>query len=883
MPLSQANNRLYTRSSQLVGQNASGLDIDGLSDIGEAIADADLFIIDNGGGGTNTKTAVTRIPTYVFSGISGAITINSSGVASFGTNAEGTNLTLSGNLTVNGTTTNVSSTTVTIDDPLFALADNNSADSVDIGWYGKYVDSGTKYSGLFRDASDSDMWKLFATTGNSHAAPSTTVDTTSGFALANLSVNELTGTIATAAQTNITSLGTLTGLTLDGDKSVTPGDGAMLHLDTSTITDSNTSGSGTAALYSHVRLEAPTLAATNSSVTTTAAATLYISAAPAAGSNQTLTNAYALYVDAGNVRFDGDIIMSSNTAGNLLIADGSTFSSTAVGDLSEISSVANDDVFIAIDTSGGGLKKITRSAIVSGLASSAAISNVSEDTTPQLGGDLDINSNDIVSTSNGNISLLPNGSGKVVMDGNGSSGGISISDGTIDIRTGTGSVAKVLFYCESSNAHAQTIQAQPHSAGVTNTLTLPAGGNGELVSTVATQTLTNKSLGSDLDIFEDANNADVKLTMGTSATESLTIQVLNGSSNKTAESVTFTTATASGTADHGKFTFNVDGTDIFDVDDSGINLASGKTFRINGTAIDGDITSVVAGTGLTGGGTDGDVTLNVAAGNLIDVQADQIDVDLTEAGEAAIANGDYILFLDGGATGSHAKENIADVATLFAGTGLTATNSVIAVDSSQAITALTGGDLTIYEDANNADVSLKLGTSATESLSIEVLNGSSNKTAEEIHFSTATASGTANHGKMVFDIDGTDQMEINDSGVSITGDLTITGDDLFMNTNTAGHILVGDDTNYNPVAVSGDVTLSSSGAVTIANDAVESGMLNDNIISGQTEISSGLADADELLYSDAGTLKKVGLDTLTTHINSTAASKGFATAMAIAL
>ena len=50
MPLSQANNRLYTRSSQLVGQNASGLDIDGLSDIGEAIADADLFIIDNGVG-----------------------------------------------------------------------------------------------------------------------------------------------------------------------------------------------------------------------------------------------------------------------------------------------------------------------------------------------------------------------------------------------------------------------------------------------------------------------------------------------------------------------------------------------------------------------------------------------------------------------------------------------------------------------------------------------------------------------------------------------------------------------------------------------------------------------------------------------------------------
>jgi hypothetical protein len=64
----------------------------------------------------------------------------------------------------------------------------------------------------------------------------------------------------------------------------------------------------------------------------------------------------------------------------------------------------------------------------------------------------------------------------------------------IDIRTGTGSVAKVNFYCESSNAHAQTLQAQPHSAGVTNTLTLPAGGNQEIVGTTATQTLTNKTL-----------------------------------------------------------------------------------------------------------------------------------------------------------------------------------------------------------------------------------------------------------------------------------------------------------------------------------------------------------------------------------------------------
>ena len=88
-------------------------------------------------------------------------------------------------------------------------------------------------------------------------------------------------------------------------------------------------------------------------------------------------------VVGGDLTVTGDdIIMGTNTAGNLLIADGTTFNSIAVGSLSEISTVANDDVFLAVDTSGGGLKKIARSAVVSGLATSGAISNVVEDTSP---------------------------------------------------------------------------------------------------------------------------------------------------------------------------------------------------------------------------------------------------------------------------------------------------------------------------------------------------------------------------------------------------------------------------------------------------------------------------------------------------------------------
>ena len=196
----------------------------------------------------------------------------------------------------------------------------------------------------------------------------------------------------------------------------------------------------------------------------------------------------------GDITVSGDdITMATNTAGNLLIADGTNFNSVAVGDLSEISSVAADDVLLAVDTSGGGLKKISRSTLVSGLATSSAISNVVDDTTPQLGGDLDVNGNDIVSVSNGNINLLPNGTGKVIIDGNGTSGGVTVTDGNIDIRTGTGAVSKVKFYCESSNAHAQTLQAQPHSAGSSADITLPVA-TGTLVGTGDTGSVSNTML-----------------------------------------------------------------------------------------------------------------------------------------------------------------------------------------------------------------------------------------------------------------------------------------------------------------------------------------------------------------------------------------------------
>jgi hypothetical protein len=226
---------------------------------------------------------------------------------------------------------------------------------------------------------------------------------------------------------------------------------------------------------------------------------------------------------AGDLTISGDdLTMGTNTSGHIMVADGSNFNPVAVSGDVTISSAgavtiasgavetamvnanvisgqtaitsgldtSNDTVLIH-DADAGALKKLTLANLSSGLG---GITDVVADTSPQLGGDLDVNGQDIVSVSNGNINILPNGSGKVNIDGNGSSGGVTITDGLVDIRTGTGSRSQVKFYCESSNAHAQTLQPQPHSAGVTNTLTLPAGSSQELVGTTATQTLTNKTI-----------------------------------------------------------------------------------------------------------------------------------------------------------------------------------------------------------------------------------------------------------------------------------------------------------------------------------------------------------------------------------------------------
>ena len=239
----------------------------------------------------------------------------------------------------------------------------------------------------------------------------------------------------------------------------------------------------------------------------------------------------------------------TSTAAELNILD---VSNSTLGDLAEISTVANDDVFLAIDTSGGGLKRLTRSAIVSGLATSGAISNLVEDTSPQLGGNLDTNSQNIliddahfIGDESGNEQIIFQTTGSAVnqfdvtnaASGNGPKLSATGGDTNIDLDLlakgsgivkvispgGSGNSGAIQLNCES-NSHGQILKSQPHSASATNTMLLPEGANSTLVSLVSTDTLTNKTLTS------PKINEDVAVT--STATE---LNLLDGVTSTTAE------------------------------------------------------------------------------------------------------------------------------------------------------------------------------------------------------------------------------------------------------------------------------------------------------------------------------------------------------------
>ena len=449
--------------------------------------------------------------------------------------------------------------------------------------------------------------------------------------------------------------------------------------------------------------------------------------APAAGSN----NIFAIHRDRETGRFTPD----DNSVGN------GQLESTAITGFSNVVAAAGDSLLISDVSDGGNLKKVLASSLVSLTAT-----DIVGDSSPQLGGDLDVNGNDIVSVSNGDINLLPNGTGKVIVDGNGSTGGITITDGNIDMRSATGAVSKVKFYCEVNNAHAQTLQAQPHSAGSSAVLTLPVA-TGTLVGTGDTGSVSNTMLAGSIAATKLAGS------IGNAKLSNSSITVSDGS-NSTAIALGGT-ATFSGTANE------------VDVAESSGTITIGLP---NDITIAGNLT--VNGTTTTVNSTNttlDDNLLELNSGATSNANDSGIIIERGSTGNNAIFVWDESAdgFIVGTTTATASDTgNLSITAAPFAASTISATELDMGDD--QKIKLGTGNDLEIYHDGSHSYVEdtgtgdLKLKASIVEIQNTDATVGAK---------FTGDGSVELNH-------DGTKKFETTSAGATITGVLTSDGLDV---------------------------------------------------------------------------------------------------------
>ena len=183
---------------------------------------------------------------------------------------------------------------------------------------------------------------------------------------------------------------------------------------------------------------------------------------------QTLTNKTVTGTFTGNITGDVTGDVTGNVTGDLTGDVTGGVTGNVTGDLTG-DVTGNVTGNVTGDVTGDVTGNLTGN--VTGNVTGDLTGDVTGNVTGDLTGDVTGN----VSTASGNLQLDP-ATQIVEVLGNGSD-----------------TEGRIVLNCET-NAHGQTIIPQPHSEGVTNTLTLPAGSDQELVGTIDTQTLTNKTL-----------------------------------------------------------------------------------------------------------------------------------------------------------------------------------------------------------------------------------------------------------------------------------------------------------------------------------------------------------------------------------------------------
>ena len=602
--------------------------------------------------------------------------------------------------------------------------------------------------------------------------------------------------------------GTITsaGLIVDGNKNVTPGDGSFMHLDTATVTDNNTSGSGTATKYTHVNIEAPTLAATNSSVTTSDAATLYINNAATAGSNQTITRNWAMWVDAGNARFDGSIYSGtthaidssglvqvanqSNITGVSTISSG-TWQGTAIAHAYIADDIISgqDEItsgFAAADelmySDGGTIKRVGLDTMATKLFSVASAGTVAQASDHMLFLDGGATGDVIVESIDDFLSAIA-GSGISV-----SSSQLTAASGDATGLTSTSSSANEPVI-SVTNTHADA------TAGILKFVKDPGSGQGadnDVMGTItfhgtdASNNAAEELARMEAYVIEADHGSEaggIKFYVAENdATMTAGLQVLgvkdaDGEIDVTIGAGAASTTTIAGTLTMGS-TAAMTNAGLLSVANqsniTGVGTISSGTW--NGTAIthgyiDDDIVSGQAEitTGLIAADemmySDGGVIKRIG----VDVLATKL-FSVASAGTVAQAS-DHMLFLDGGATGDVIVESIDDFLSAIAGSGISVSSSqltagsgaVSAINNATANELVTIGSTTTELDAEanltyDSDV-LTTASSSANLPRIDITNTHAGATAGAIRFNKDSGSGDDNDVMGTIEWYGTDAAE----------------------------------------------------------------------------------------------------------------------------
>jgi len=274
--------------------------------------------------------------------------------------------------------------------------------------------------------------------------------------------------------------------------------------------------------------------------------------------------------------------------------------------------------------------------------------------------------------------------------------------------------------------------------------------------------------------------------------------------------------------------------DIIDKAINGVQAVTLSGTTDTFTVTDGSVSDAGARVLVLGGSPSGTHTLTLAPNDADKVHLVQnssgqtVNISQGSGGNASLINGEIAwIFCDGAGSGAAVtKQTISSSPAAFTvGTNLTVTGD-----------ASVGDDLSLASDG----AILNFGADSDVNLTHVADTGLLLNSTRQLQFNDSSQFINA-PSATVLDINATDEVEINATLIDVNGNLDVSGTStltgnvtlggqLIMPDVTSAKILVADGTSYQEVAVSGDVTIANTGAVTIANDAVETAMIADGQI-----------------------------------------------------